>query len=114
MENIQIASYKNCLIVDCDHEVTIEVTGLMKRRIEESLNSESFESLVLDLSRVRFMDSSGIGSLVALNSKVKSAGKNFYLLAPSDQVRKTLELVQLLGFFDIVDSKDELDLLLPE
>ncbi|MFW5837823.1 MAG: STAS domain-containing protein [Desulfovibrionaceae bacterium] len=114
MEAIEIKAGDSCLLVNCHGEVTIEVSGEMKRRIEESLQAETFESLVLDLSQVRFMDSSGIGALVALNSKVKSAGKRFYLLAPSEQVRKTLELVQLLSFFDIMDSKEDLELLLPE
>jgi anti-sigma B factor antagonist len=101
-------------VLVCRGEITIEVTGEMRQVVEDNLNSQSVEALVLDLSSVRFMDSSGIGSLVALNSKIKNSGKNFYILAPSDQVRKTLELVQLLSFFHIVDTEEDLALLLPE
>ncbi|MDK2954562.1 MAG: anti-sigma factor antagonist [Desulfovibrionales bacterium] len=114
MEGIEIKIESNCLLVICRGEITIEVTGEMRQTVEDNLHSQTFEALVLDLSGVRFMDSSGIGSLVALNSKIKSSGKDFYILSPSDQVRKTLELVQLLSFFHIVDTKEELELLLPE
>ena len=51
------------------------------------------------------MDSSGIGFLVSVNTRMRSSGRCFYLYQLSPAVEKTLGLVQLLSFFAIL--KDE-------
>ncbi|MFO7818434.1 MAG: STAS domain-containing protein, partial [Desulfovibrionales bacterium] len=61
-----------------------------------------------DLSDIKFMDSSGIGFLVATNNKVKQSGRGFYLYMPSPQVIKTLKLVNLFSFFEILRDEDDL------
>jgi anti-sigma B factor antagonist len=66
----------------------------------------------MDLSRIRFMDSAGIGFLVAMNTRVQNGGGSFYLYKPSLQVTKTLELVQLIDFFEFCATEDELSSLL--
>ena len=110
---IDVQKRQGVVIVTCAGEITIEVTPDLKRQVEQA-GSQDFNSMVLDLSNVSFMDSSGIGSLVAMNTRIRNMGKGFYLFRLSDQVRKTLDLVQLLGFFEVIDSEQGLELLLSE
>ena len=88
----------------------MEITSGFKKEVERSL--EDAQALVLDLSEVSFMDSSGIGFLVACNTRVQNAGKTLVLYMPSTQVRKTLGLVQLMSYFQVADNDSELDSLL--
>ncbi len=60
--------------------------------------------LALDLSGVRFIDSSGLRALL----KVQEAVSSFVLVSPSPVVRKLLALTNMLGMFDIRDSAAEL------
>jgi anti-anti-sigma factor len=49
--------------------------------------------LVLDLSRVRFLDSSGVRSLIKLGMSMR--GRTLVLRAPSPQVMRVLQLTRL-------------------
>lgn len=60
--------------------------------------------LLVDASRVQFVDSTGLGLLVRLHKGTRDAGRQFALLAPSPTVRKALELVRLRDFFPCAPS----------
>ena len=96
------------LTLKCGKEVTIETIYAFKEQVEHDSESSEVEAVVADLSEARFLDSSGIGFLVSLNSRLKSNNKNMYLLRPSEQICKTLELVRLISFFTIIEDEMEI------
>lgn len=110
MENLSWEKRGTALLAKYAGEITMEVTAGFKKEMERAL--EEAQALVLDLSEVSFMDSSGIGFLVACNTRVQNAGKTLVLFMPSTQVRKTLGLVQLMSYFQVADNESELDSLL--
>ena len=54
---------------------------------------------ILDLSSVSFIDSSGVGWLIALQKSLRSNGKRLVLLGPSESVKRALSLMRLNGLF---------------
>jgi anti-sigma B factor antagonist len=54
--------------------------------------------LVLDLSGVTFMDSSGLGALITLGRECEDAGSTVVLQAPSDRV---MRLIDTAGLQDV-------------
>jgi len=86
--------------------MTLDVTGELKVAFDAILADA--ECLILDLSGVSFIDSSGIGFLVSLASRVENEAKSFYLYRPGAQVVRTLELVQLKKYFKIIGTEEEL------
>lgn len=82
--------------------ITMDVTGEIKRALIAALEHEDCLGLVLELSAVTFLDSSGIGVLIAANSRMRGRGRPVYLLKPSPQVLKTLEMVQILPYFQVI------------
>ena len=113
MENLTWLQKGNCLVGRYSGEITMEITQDFKREMEKALEQDQTGTLVLDLSEVNFMDSSGIGFLVACNTRLQTSGKSLVLLSPSSQVRKTLGLVQLMDFFKVAESEQDLDALSP-
>jgi anti-sigma B factor antagonist len=63
--------------------------------------------VVLQLERVEFVDSSGLGALVRLASTARANGGDLKLCALQERVRKTLEMTNLLSLFEIYDSEAE-------
>lgn len=110
MENLSWEKKGTAQLAKYVGEITMEVTSGFKQEVERSLDDAT--ALVLDLSEVSFMDSSGIGFLVACNTRLQSAGKILVLYQPSTQVRKTLGLVQLMSYFQVADNETELGSLL--
>lgn len=62
--------------------------------------------IVLDLSAVERIDSSGIGILVALMFSAHKAGARFILSAVGERVRKALGLALLLDHIEQAESVD--------
>lgn len=95
-------------------KITYEVVQTMKAQAETILADVGENPfLVCDVDRVTFLDSSGIGFLVFLNNKVRQRDGCFYLYQPNDVVVKTLDLVQLLAFFECIGNESELAACLP-
>ena len=69
---------------------------------------EQVENKVLlcavDLSNVRFIDSSGMGVLVSLLTKFRNRGGELVLIKPSDHIRKLLIVTKLNAIFTIAEN----------
>jgi len=61
--------------------------------------------LVIDLTHVRFMDSSGLGALLSCLRQLRAHKGDLKLCGMSEQVRSTFELVRLDQIFDIYGDK---------
>jgi anti-anti-sigma factor len=65
----------------------------------------SAQTCLLDLQRVRFIDSTGMGLLVRLQRQARTAGRKLILLAPSPAVRSALRLMKVEKFFTIANDQ---------
>jgi len=68
---------------------------------------EATTKLVLDLSRLRFVDSSGLGAFISCLRKLNAKGGDVKLCAMSKQVRAVFELVRMHRVFDIYGTREE-------
>jgi anti-sigma B factor antagonist len=63
--------------------------------------------LVLDLSRVRFVDSRGCGAILSCLKHVAASGGDLKLCGVSKPVRTTFELIRLHRICEICGSREE-------
>lgn len=63
--------------------------------------------VVMDLSQVIFVDSSGCGAILSFLRQLKSAGGDLKLCAVTKPVRSLFELVRMHRVFDIFNTKEE-------
>ena len=87
-----------------EREVSIiqsQVTGSMDA-------ADGFKYLVLDMRRVDFMPSVGIGMRITLQKQAKDRGGSSLLLGLSDDLMKIFKLMNLQRVFKIVKDEDEL------
>jgi anti-sigma B factor antagonist len=68
---------------------------------------EPNSKVVLDLSEVDFIDSSGLGVLLSCYRHVGAAGGDLRLCNLNEQVRTLFELVRMHRVFDIYDTREE-------
>ena len=80
------------------------VDGL-RQTIEDALGSGDTR-IVINLSEVPMIDSSGIGLLVKFLTSTKQRGGNVKLVEPSKFAVQTLRMVGVLNLFEIYDSDD--------
>ena len=58
----------------------------------------------LDFSQTRFVDSSGLGALIAVHKTLCGQGGSLRILNPTPQVRQILELTRMHRNFDVVTT----------
>ena len=68
---------------------------------------EAHANLVLDLSRLRFVDSSGLGAFISCLRKVNASGGDLKLCGMSKKVRAVFELVRMHRVFDIQPTRED-------
>lgn len=71
------------------------------------LKESGQKNVVVDLSKVRFMNSSGLGMLIGGLSTMRTAGGDLRLANATDRIQSLLMIAKLLTVFKHFDSVDE-------
>ncbi len=62
---------------------------------------------MIDLSNVRYLNSTGIGMLITIHTKFKNAIGTLVLINPSEQVVKIMTITKLNTIFQIVENENQ-------
>jgi stage II sporulation protein AA (anti-sigma F factor antagonist) len=80
------------LTVFLDGDIDHHTARLIRSRIDTKVYIQRPDELILDLSRVCFMDSSGLGLILGRYAKAVELGIAFKVANPSPQIRRILDL----------------------
>lgn len=95
---LDIHTDAGAVIVKCVGRLTSENAGALKAQVRGMIPNE--RRIVLDLSDLAGMDSSGLGTIVGLYVSAKHAKCELQLVNLSKKVRELLGLSNLLGVFE--------------
>lgn len=79
-------------------------------RLVEAVNeavSHKLLTCIIDISELRYINSSGIGVLITILTKFRNKGGDVYLMRPSENVKKLLVITKLNAIFHIIQSEEE-------
>ncbi|TAM80287.1 MAG: anti-sigma factor antagonist [Acidobacteria bacterium] len=68
---------------------------------------EKNKKLVLDMNRLHFVDSSGLGAILSCLRQLSAKGGDLKLCCMSKQVKAAFELVRMHRIFDIYPTREE-------
>lgn len=109
MKNLNINDRKigNVTVLDIDGnlrmgEGSAELQKTIRRLLEEGQNQ-----ILLNLSRVAYIDSSGLGELVAAHVALGKRGGRIKLLHLTHRVRELMTITKLLTVFDAYENETE-------
>jgi anti-sigma B factor antagonist len=71
------------------------------------LLDEEKKNIVVDLSGVKFMNSSGLGMLISGYTTIKNGGGKFVLAGATEKINSLLVITKLITIFDNFNSVDE-------
>jgi anti-sigma B factor antagonist len=94
------------LVIQCDGRI---VAGKEVFTLHSYVGDSfvKYGDVVLQLDRVDFVDSSGLGAIVRLMQTARSKGGDLKLSGVPPRMRKTLEMTSLLSQFETYDSVEE-------
>ena len=72
-------------------------------QVVEALSGVAGQAVIVDLSRVEFIDSSGIRALIIANKNSETAGGSLLLRSPASAPARVLEMTGISECIKIVD-----------
>ena len=87
-------------IVYCTGKITTDTTELLKTTVKPLLSQS--KRVALDLANVSYMDSSGLGTVVALYASAKAASCQLKLINLNERLKELLTITRLSAL--MVDS----------
>src|SRR3982750_2227009 len=97
----------NILILHISGDLIGEDTGT---RLIDAVNdalSHKVPACIIDISDLRYINSSGIGVLITVLTKFRNKGGEVYLMKPSESVKKLLVITKLNAIFQVVQTEEE-------
>src|SRR5712692_222028 len=90
------------IVLECNGKILLgtELASL-RIQVKELLNKSS--QIVLDLGGVTYIDSSGLGALVAMYASARKAGAEIKLANLNSRLKDLLQITKLLTVFELFD-----------
>jgi anti-sigma B factor antagonist len=96
-------------VIEVAGDVDLYNVSELKQAIFDMVENSATQSIVIDMKETSYLDSSGIGALVAGQKKIKLKGGKFALLNIKDEVLNVLKLATLDQFFTIYENDQNLN-----
>ena len=97
---------KGVTIVDCNGRIVFgEESALLRDTLKKLITENS--QIVLNLAGISYIDSGGLGTLVALYTTAHNAGGAVKLANLTQRVGDLLQVTKLLTVFEVYDSEDK-------
>ena len=93
-------------ILDIEGEIDIYNSGELKKAVQELL-ANGVINIVFNLAKVPYIDSSGIGALIASLTQLKRAKGSMKIFNAFEAVKKVFELTKMTSFFEIYTSEED-------
>ncbi len=103
---VKARRHDDIVLVECTGRLVFgEETTLLRAEVKQLLTESRF--IVLDLARVKDVDSGGVGTLVGLYTSAQAAGGDLKLVNANKKILQTLKITRLLGIIKVYDREQD-------
>jgi len=106
---LQIAArhLEKITIFDISGDIDLATSPELRKALLRELKEMKMPRVVLNLERVRYIDSSGVASLVEGLKASRDVGSRFILFGLNKTIREVLQLSKLLRIFEIYENEEQ-------
>lgn len=90
---------KNNLYIRLTGELDQSVAETAKSKLDALFGDKSYRNVIFDMSKLSFMDSTGIGIILSRYKKLKRQNIPVYITAPNPQIDK---IIRVSGLYTIM------------
>ena len=98
---------ENTTIFDVSGDIDLANSPEMRKALLGELREKRTPRVVVNLTKVRYIDSSGVASLVEGLKASRDTGTRLLLFGLSASAREVLQLSRLLRIFEVFDNEEE-------
>lgn len=104
---IQVRQQSDTTIIDVTGDIDLYSSPQVRQTILDTLNQKLGTRVLINLTGVKYIDSSGVASLVEGLQLSRKSQVRFALCGLNKAPRQVLELTRLIKVFDIFDSVED-------
>ncbi len=94
-------------IFDISGDIDLATSPELRKALLRELRELKMPRVVLNLGAVRYIDSSGVASLVEGLKASRDVGSRFILFGVNKTIREVLQLSKLVKIFEIYESEEQ-------
>jgi len=95
------------IVLDMEGKITIGEGDVMMREAISGLLELGHKRILLNMARISYMDSSGVGELLSCLTHVTESGGQFKLLNISTKIKNLLHIAQILSVFEYFNDEEQ-------
>lgn len=96
---------KDIMVCYIDGDIDINSSPMIKKSFDKLISQKSTK-IVINLSKVTYVDSSGLATLVEIFKNMKSYGGRMRLACMSSKIRSLFEITKLEKLFEILADEE--------
>ena len=105
--NISKRQSGDATIIDVVGDIDLYNSPEMRKALLEALKEKRAPRLIINLKDVKYIDSSGVASLVEGLKVSRTLNSKFILYGLSAAAREVLELSRLIKVFEVYDNEEQ-------
>ncbi|MDH5716516.1 MAG: STAS domain-containing protein [Spirochaetia bacterium] len=102
---IKVHENKNYIVIQIFGSLDI-YTSLELKSSFDNLDIVKDNSVVLDMSNVNYIDSSGIGTLIKITNTIKGSDARLYITGAKPLIEKVFKVAGLSGYFNMLSNEE--------
>jgi len=105
--NLNTKKVDNVMVVYLSGRLDVHLSAEIEKEINSLIQNEPSAHLLMNLSDVEYMSSSGLRIFVSTMRILKEQKRHLKLCNMNSAVKKIFEVVELMDMFDIYDTEEE-------
>lgn len=99
---------RDILVVRLSGEMDLLVAEKLRNLIDVKLSANKIRTLVLNLEKVTFIDSSGLGVIIGRYKKISAQNGKMYIVGAKDSVKQILQFSGINKLVPLCQSEQEI------
>ena len=107
-ESLKITFENELAVLKFDGEVIFDNSNQLKEEAKKQLSAkEKIEDLLVDLSQVPYLDSSGVGVLLSLFKFMKTRGGSLAIANPNEKIRRVFDVTKMTEIIPAYETTEQ-------
>ncbi len=98
---------ENATVVDVVGDITLYSSPNVRKTLLDLLRNKHSRRVIVNLEKVRYIDSAGVASLVEGLKVSRDVNAGFALYGLTKTTREVLELTRLIKVFEVYDTEEQ-------
>lgn len=107
-ESLKLLIENKTAVLEVDGEVIFDNSNQLKEEAKKRLaKKEEVENLIIDLSRVPYLDSSGVGVVLSLFKFMRNRNGSLSVAEPNEKIKRVFDVTKMTEIIPVYANVEE-------